>query len=426
MYLPRTRTRSATHPTTKVSYAHLPSGQSVYGPTTSYSVQGYDGESGSISDNPHKGFKRLINRGELVFGDVDIYQTVREHTDADLHFGPYGKPDPLGWGIRHVWGDLAWWVEDRVTDRANIESDLAHAKTIALIECYKKARESTLLTGEMLSDFGRTVSMVRRPFKASLSLLDQMIRYKNKRLGKTAASAAKATSDAWLEYRYGWKPLILDGEAAIKEASTFTGNLRQRRLVARSSVPFQRTISDTQRVEGGLPQVTAAEVIGTYRHTGSASAGVVYEVKNRTTAEGLLAALGMRPSDMPATLWEVIPFSFVVDWFTNCGSWIRAVTPSPDVTISGSWVTTVHHWNISLNVQAEATLGPSYPYPAVTWKGLNGGSSNRTRTRIIRETNPPITEAPSFRATELSAAQLVDSLALTWQQIMSSCGRFRK
>lgn len=425
MFLPRTRNRSAQAPTNRVAYYHKATAAEGWPTTpTTYSQQNYSGETGSISDCPHPGYRRSINRGKLVLGDLVISQSKRSQQDANCTYGPYGKPDPLGWGYEKLVGDVAAWVEGRVSDYSSPSSDMSTMANVALVQAYAKANESPLLTGEFLSDFGKTISMLKRPLGSSLNLLNSMVRYRNKRLGKTVASATKASAHAWLEYRYGWKPILLDCETAIREASDFSTNLRSRRLVARGSVPFDRSVSNVQQVTGGLPRLSGADVAGTYRSSGGAFAGVIYEVKASTTSEQLLKILGLRPSDLPATAWEIIPFSFVADWFTNTGEWLRAVTPNPGINILGSWKTTVLRRQRDLTLSGFVTLGPSTPYPAVTFSNLPCGSSSITTFEMTREINPAI-QPPVFRGTSLTRPQTVDACALMVNQILSNLGRVR-
>lgn len=417
MYLPRSRARSAQHPTNRVTYEHQADGQSGWSTPTSYSTQGYDGVMDTISDCPHKGFARSRNRGEIVMGDLTLTKWQRDHADGEFTFGPWGNPLPgLGWGVRRVYGDFAAWVEGRVTDHASIASDVAQSKQIALSKAYAKMNESAVMTGELLSDLGRTVSMLRRPFKSSISLCNKMLNLRKVRLGKTTASAARASTNAWLEYRMGFKPLISDMDNVLEECATkYALGLGGRRLVARASVPFSRLLTNTQRLAGGLPQLDAVDVVGTYRHSGSASAGVIYEVKTRTTTEQFLASGGLRLRDVPATIWEIIPFSFVVDWFSNVGHVLQAALPDPDVTVLGSWITTKDDAQTDLILYGEVSLGPSGPYAKQTWKNLDCGSSSVKTVSVTREVNPILDLTPTWRATSLSLSQLTDAAALMTQ-----------
>jgi len=40
---------------------------------------------------------------------------------------------------------------------------------------------------------------------------------------------------------------------------------------------------------------------------------------------------GFRWADLPSTAWELIPFSFVADWFLSIGNFIGAISPKSGV-----------------------------------------------------------------------------------------------
>jgi hypothetical protein len=53
----------------------------------------------------------------------------------------------------------------------------------------------------------------------------------------------------------------------------------------------------------------------------------------------LVERSGLHLSNLPSSIWEAIPFSFVADWVINLGDWIRAVTPKAGVKILATGVT---------------------------------------------------------------------------------------
>jgi hypothetical protein len=401
-------------------YAHTTSAGQLL-PTYVYGGQaGYDGlVSDSISDVQNTGYRAKIKRGGVAMGDLSIVRINRSHADADFSYGPFGPT----WGTERAWGDLAAWCEGRFASRASITNDLAHAKGRVVVDAYAKMNQSLVMGGEILATLDQTVSMLRHPFKSATDLLGRMAKYKKGRLGKTARSEMKARADTWLEYRYGWQPLLLDADNIVENASALSA-FKGKRLVCRASIPFTRTMSWSEDVAGSLPRTNAVTGQCSNSSSGSASAGIIYEIKPRSLTEQLLATFGLRPCDVPATLWELVPYSFVVDWFSNVGKWIQAVTPVPGITILGSWVTLVEENVMDISLTTHTTLGPDGPYPAITWHG-NGGSSSVKRTSINREINPEITFTPVLTGKSLSALHSVDAMALSTGRILSLLGNFK-
>lgn len=426
MILNRYRNEKAQSNTVKAGYFHTPDNTDIE-PSTPYvygQTQGLRGVTNSISDVSHKGFARSRNRGEIVMGDLVIDKYSREQTDCNFTFGPYGASHPYGWGVRRVIGDVANWIEGRIINRtAYVESDIVAARQIVLTKAYAKMYDSPVMSGEVINDLAKTVAMLRRPLGKSVKLLQKMHKEAVRNAKKSNNRGMSAAASAWLEMRYGWKPLMMDIESTMDEASVFATHLVERRLVARASQRFEGHVTDVQRLAGGLPSFDAADVTVSSKTYGLAAAGIIYDVANRTTSEQLIACAGLRIRDVPATLWEIVPFSFVVDWFLGVGNWLQAITPDPELRVLGSWITTVVNRDVDLSIIAEASLGPSAPYPKTTWRG-NGGSSNVKTTSIQREVNPQLTSTPQWKLTPPTLHQQADAVALL-AQITGLFGRLR-
>jgi len=87
----------------------------------------------------------------------------------------------------------------------------------------------------------------------------------------------------------------------------------------------------------------------------------------------LLSQLGLVN---PASLaWELVPFSFVVDWFANVGDFLASFTDTVGCTLSNTAVTTTRE-----NGQMTQFNG----YYGTTWK-----ASYKSMNRVIYLGSPP-------------------------------------
>jgi hypothetical protein len=132
--------------------------------------------------------------------------------------------------------------------------------------------------------------------------------------------------------------------------------------------------------------------------------------------------LGLRDQDIPVTVWELVPWSFVVDWFVNVGDWIQAVTPNPSVTVKGSWTTTIVRTRDEVG-PIRATLYVGTP-PATTYVSVADGG-DFTSESVIRISNPSLPLSPQLTSGPLSALHSVDGLALLVGSICKSLRTFR-
>jgi hypothetical protein len=126
----------------------------------------------------------------------------------------------------------------------------------------------------------------------------------------------KLFSAKWLEYRYGWMPLLYSIEDAIK--SLEKGWRKKGDIIAGHSkvvTDLSASVSDSQVFPGVGTIYRTHTLSGTRTYRGCAYSTVVAPEFMRFGSDPLV------------TGWELIPYSFVIDWFIDIGSWIRAVTP---------------------------------------------------------------------------------------------------
>jgi hypothetical protein len=130
-------------------------------------------------------------------------------------------------------------------------------------------------------------------------------------------------SGRWLEMQYGWRPLV---DQAYEAGKALRAASKER--VLRFSATQQRT----KLVDLGTPGVYETWCKATV------SVKIIAELYEDIPVE---RALGL--TNPAAVLWEIVPYSFVVDWFLPVGSYLSALGVIPSLqgrflTISkGTW-----------------------------------------------------------------------------------------
>jgi hypothetical protein len=178
-------------------------------------------------------------------------------------------------------------------------------------------------------------------------------------------SKKKAWSNTWLEYHFGWAPLLDDIWNAI---DTFTDpHLSSDRPISGSG---------TERLQGKLNQWTYYEVHST-------KMGCSIRVDNPNLH--LASQLGL--VNPLSVAWELVPFSFVADWFGNVGQVLSSYTDFAGLSQVNPYYTTLSSGRYStrygvhpntyddfgLRVNAVRHPGP-IPGPSLAvkpWKGLS-------------------------------------------------------
>jgi hypothetical protein len=151
--------------------------------------------------------------------------------------------------------------------------------------------------------------------------------------GRYLKKGAKDLGNLWLEYHFGWEPLLKDIHDGIE---TIRKPIRppKRKAVGRGS--DRRTLVDRT---GGSFWTSSTVVTET-----KVSESMDIEVGNPSLH--LAEQLGL--VNPLAVAWELVPFSFVVDWFANVGSFLSSFTDFAGLD-------TYNHRTSTLQVRTETT-----------------------------------------------------------------------
>lgn len=139
-------------------------------------------------------------------------------------------------------------------------------------------------------------------------------------------AAAKAAANAWLGYSYAVKPLMQDCYGAVKALTDGLG----------ADVPVHIVRVSQKEDAGGYnshsPTSTHRRdisIVGQMKGSGR----MIFYVDNPFTFT--LDQLGvLNPFSLA---WELIPFSFVVDWFLPVGDMLRSVVPPQGVKFAKAY-----------------------------------------------------------------------------------------
>jgi hypothetical protein len=133
----------------------------------------------------------------------------------------------------------------------------------------------------------------------------------------------------WLEYSYGWKPLIQDIYSAVK---VLEGPLKEG--VVRGNGTFQKKAKLLNFPTGS--QLVSGTISITYRYQYGATVSITNPNLAAASQAGLINPI--------APLWELVPFSFVVDWFTPVGNFLENFTFGLGLTFSKKWTAQKKLW----------------------------------------------------------------------------------
>jgi hypothetical protein len=156
-------------------------------------------------------------------------------------------------------------------------------------------------------------------------------------------SAKKSLANNWLEYHFGWEPLIKDIFAVIDVLQNPIKSVRPRGV--------GKTFS-TKRLASGTPPDTTVEE-WQCQHRVACGAEVTISNPNLFLAQnlGLVNPAGIA--------WELVPFSFVLDWFVNVGDFLSQGTDLLGLSVTNAW-TTIHSRSTMVSSQKNQFWNPPF------------------------------------------------------------------
>lgn len=160
---------------------------------------------------------------------------------------------------------------------------------------------------ENYAEKSKTLEMLRHPIKSFLDF-DKKNRVK---------AIAMAPAAAWMMYRYGIRPLVADIMQVIENRKLAS---MPPRFTTRAKGEISKTLTTTENKDYGILRCAMLE---TQKQTLTVRAMSLDEAMGEFSWK-----YGMSAKQLMTLPWELIPKSFVVDWFINIGDFIGAYADS--------------------------------------------------------------------------------------------------
>lgn len=139
-------------------------------------------------------------------------------------------------------------------------------------------------------------------------------------------SSARKTSDVWLEFSFGWKPLIQDIYSAVDHLQNPIKSIRPK---GTAWMPHSGKTEQGSQKDWYNQGWTMQSILG--RKFSKQGCTVTISNPNQYLAN----RLGLvNPAEVA---WELIPFSFVVDWFVNVGEFLSQGTDFLGLEVTNPW-----------------------------------------------------------------------------------------
>lgn len=219
--------------------------------------------------------------------------------------------------------NLVMWVDENVAPPSNVITRVSNrAKAKFLDRCSQI--QSSIEAGQDFGEIKETLHSVLHPMQTLReSILSYLSKLRKLKFSRKIPrhSLPKVLSDTYLEYHFGWAPLVDDVAQYIADIGRYRYPFYP--VEASASETFQ---GDSGVANSGFGYFSTSVIpyLRKYKY------GVKYKgmVRSGSSVTGQISfnqSLRLEPKDWLPTAWDLIPYSWVVDYFTNVGEILQAL-----------------------------------------------------------------------------------------------------
>lgn len=269
---------------------------------------------------------------------------------------------------------------------------------------YAVAVAQPKLTEEMIvSTIGRLAGAIKAVRKGNFLRAINSLGVKAQKRHSFNTNVVQTSDDVariWLEMQYGWKPLLMDVHDGA-EALAYNLNVSQEKFL--SQLKVKKTKLHHVYTSDGYANIDA-----TAKHTRHIYVRWADKILGSATTS-VSQNLGL--TDPLSLVWEVIPFSFIADWFIPIGTFLENRYQSAGL-VAQYMIT--DFWTVDTRVTG---ITPGL------YSGCQGVNRIMTMTRTPY-VNLPLTK-PKFHVPNVSSTHFWNSLALLRTAVLGKGGTVR-
>jgi hypothetical protein len=131
--------------------------------------------------------------------------------------------------------------------------------------------------------------------------------------------------------------------------------------------------------------------------------------------------IGFSVKGLTSLPWELVPYSFVADWFVNVGDYIRALTPVPGLKLLDDSLTIERVVKTIYSAGPTSLLNNDYSITRPVSGSISSTLKTKTRSRLGA---PKLVVRSDFRFDK--ALRIADGLALAAQRLDSAVMGYRR
>lgn len=339
---------------------------------------------------------------------VNPYEDTQIHGVQNLWLG-WTRTDKATGNVSQISGPgYSYYFQNLREFSADALTRLGHDTVVAGL-VNETVLKALVKTGDIKSNVLVSLKEASKTSDLILDRANKLFRaYKSFRRGhfrdvaKHLGLSPSTVHNTWLEYKYGWTPLLME----VKGSAEFLSQQVEGRL---NNLPIRasekRSLQDLRVVTGFLDG--AAWDLHEEIHADiEVRVKLWIDLTNQTTSA--LQQLGITNPLLYA--WEIIPFSFVFDWFVSVGDYLAGLSALNGITVRKAMV------------QVLSATQYKYVYPE-SFKD-NGTYITRLYPRVGTYDRRNYSRQP-YIVDPLSLYPPVNTSGLSWQRLVSGLALLR-
>lgn len=311
----------------------------------------YSGITETTTDVVTPNFHRRRLAGEIINNE---FTSVKTEDSFSLQTWIYEHDNPNCVNVdKRLSADRIYGLANQTTAATYLPQNIVADHTVALasLRTITGTRASAnIIPAEIqglvdIAEWRKTFRLIRNPLSGVKTFIDQIKksrRYLKKVKRNRNLTIGQFLSNEWLRYRYGFLPLVLSIEGGFKAVTAPRTSKRKTARASGSTGVFTEVNGQQNPYTDPAYKMFTTSYV---EKESSVRAGILYEYEM-----SFYDKVGISYHEIPAAIWEVIPYSFVVDWFLNVEDLLRAVVPKQGVKKLASWTTVKTTTTRSTNV----------------------------------------------------------------------------
>lgn len=282
-------------------------------------------------------------------------------------------------------------------------NDLARARNKALLSL----KDQTVNLSIAFKERQKTVDLVTSALRNAVYIVKKAkshlrTPWRRRGLLRSLKGKWKEAPEAWLLYRYGIIPTMLDAYGAVEALEKReNGTYDRYRVTVRgksTTVLKPKTLTSSVGPFGRFYLIPNVRV-DTLMLSGKYGARVRYDAALTQPSYLRLSEVGV--TNPLEVAWELITFSFICDWFLSIGDWCSALDATLPFTYIGGSETVFIDWSGTTQFKDERVRITSSTGPAI----------HRQFSRQV-PTSFPLASAFALKQNPINLTRLADALSL--------------